>query len=407
MLLPSERTEHAIYCFVDEFEPYRGCSTDWGTLASKVGQSNPTVLLLLLKDLHTEGRLEFKKWMSVSDCRTYPDPSLSDDEFFLRGDFRLFLSAKGRRRYEELTPNVRVQERIQKALELESTRYSDAVNQVERTVREQLAKITGQDRGDFRKAKILEARLDEIETLIRERIKLRRESVAYARELLSAEHMDALRDDIMKMVDDAARLKSLMPGDAANDTVRLSSRSNRDELHHLRGLADSLLRQLRLERELTSPTGKPLVFISCGQYTEKERKLGKDLATLVGELTSCEGYFAENQNSLLGLSQHIFAALNRAAGFIAVMHHRGRVETPEGEQIRGSVWVEQEIAIAAFLAQAQGRDLPVLVYIQKGIKREGVRQQLRLKAVEFEAEEEVVADLKVQIRDRTFEPVPA
>ena len=103
------------------------------------------------------------------------------------------------------------------------------------------------------------------------------------------------------------------------------------------------------------------------------------LAAAVEELTSCEGYFAENQNSLLGLSQHIFGALNRAAGLIAVMHHRGRVVTPSGEHIRGSVWVEQEIGIAAFLAQVQNRRLPVLVYIQKGIEREGVRQQLRLK----------------------------
>jgi hypothetical protein len=116
------------------------------------------------------------------------------------------------------------------------------------------------------------------------------------------------------------------------------------------------------------------------------------------------GRWADNQNSLLGLSQHIFGALNRAAGLIAVMHHRGRVETPSGGQIRGSVWVEQEIGIAAFLAQAQQRRLPVLVYIQKGIEREGVRQQLRLKPVEFEAEEEVLADLREQIGKGTFGP---
>ena len=94
---------------------------------------------------------------------------------------------------------------------------------------------------------------------------------------------------------------------------------------------------------------KPLVFISCGQFTDEEKLLGARVAKLVEELTSCEGYFAENENSLAGLSQNIFGALNRAVGLIAIMHHRGRVETPSGHRTRGSVWVEQETGIAAFL----------------------------------------------------------
>jgi hypothetical protein len=54
-----------------------------------------------------------------------------------------------------------------------------------------------------------------------------------------------------------------------------------------------------------------LVFISCGQYHPEEKKLGQDLAAAVSELTPFEGYFAENQNSLEGLSRNIFGALNR------------------------------------------------------------------------------------------------
>jgi hypothetical protein len=52
------------------------------------------------------------------------------------------------------------------------------------------------------------------------------------------------------------------------------------------------------------------------------------------------------------------------------------VQTLEGKHTRTSVWVEQEMAIAAFLQQAQARRLEVAVYIQKGVKREGVRDQL-------------------------------
>lgn len=72
--------------------------------------------------------------------------------------------------------------------------------------------------------------------------------------------------------------------------------------------------------------------------------------------------------------------------------------------MRGSVWVEQEIAIASFLAHVQNRDLAVLVYIQKGIEREGVRQQLRLNVIEFETEAEVLADVREQVRKKSFEP---
>jgi hypothetical protein len=113
-----------------------------------------------------------------------------------------------------------------------------------------------------------------------------------------------------------------------------------------------------------------LVFISCGQYRPEEVQLGQDLATAVDELTNFDGYFAQNQTSLDGLSQHIFGALNRCTGFVGVMHHRGSVTTPGGGLVRASVWVEQELAIAAFLQQAQGRQLAVAVHIQEGIQRE-------------------------------------
>jgi len=149
----------------------------------------------------------------------------------------------------------------------------------------------------------------------------------------------------------------------------------------------------------TEDDQRPIVFISCGQYSQEEIDLGKSLAKAVNELTSSEGYFAQNQSSLEGLTRHIFGALNRCVAFVAVLHHRGLVRTPDGELVRASVWIEQEIAIAAFLAQAQGRDLPVVVYIQNGIAREGVRQQLLLGPVNFGRPEEVLEDFKRRLRE--------
>lgn len=148
---------------------------------------------------------------------------------------------------------------------------------------------------------------------------------------------------------------------------------------------------------------RPTVFISCGQYTSEEKQLGRDIAQLVGDLTNARGYFAENQSSLDGLSRNIMGALNNSAGFIAVMHHRGTVSTPGGDHIRGSVWVEQELAIASFLVQAQDKHMPVAVYIQNGIKREGIRDQLLLGATEFTEPAEVLEDFRGRVESGRFD----
>ncbi len=149
----------------------------------------------------------------------------------------------------------------------------------------------------------------------------------------------------------------------------------------------------------------PIVFISCGQYSEHEIALGRRLANIVDtELKPCKGYFADNQSSLEGLSKHILGALNRCVGFVAVMHHRGVVRTLKGEHIRASVWVEQELAIAAFIQQTLARSIAVAVYFQTGIRREGIRDQLILNPTEFNHEDEVEKDFINRIRLGTFKP---
>jgi hypothetical protein len=133
------------------------------------------------------------------------------------------------------------------------------------------------------------------------------------------------------------------------------------------------------------------VFISCGQQTPEEIELGNTIAALVEEETSLKGYFAEYQASLEGLTQNIFNALYNSSGFIAVMHHRDELSLNE---YRGSVWVEQELAIAAFIVQTLGISLPSRAYIQRGIRREGVRGFIILNPIEFDTNEEVLDDLR-------------
>jgi len=134
------------------------------------------------------------------------------------------------------------------------------------------------------------------------------------------------------------------------------------------------------------------VFISCGQYTDEEKELGKRVSDLVTKTTPFEGYFAQAQTTLETLSENILRRLHESVGLIVIMHHRGRIEGRN--TIRASVWIEQEVAIATLMQQVLGRSLHVALFIQKGIALEGIRQQIQLNAVEFTSSDEVIARLR-------------
>lgn len=136
-----------------------------------------------------------------------------------------------------------------------------------------------------------------------------------------------------------------------------------------------------------------LVFISCGQYSEQEKKLGKAVVAIVKE-HGFDPYFAENQSSLKGLHENILSQLSECSGFIAVVHPRGLVSFPGGaKHNRASVWIEQEIAIAAFIAQYRGRSIEVAAFIHEDIKREGIRDLLHLNPIAFRSDNEVLEQL--------------
>jgi len=88
------------------------------------------------------------------------------------------------------------------------------------------------------------------------------------------------------------------------------------------------------------------------------------------------------------------------------MHQRGDVfQGTYKVGVRGSVWVEQEIAIAALMTHVLGRHIPVLFYVQRGVGIEGIRQVLQLNPkVEFTEEHEVLEDLRNVLPSLTVRP---
>ena len=178
----------------------------------------------------------------------------------------------------------------------------------------------------------------------------------------------------------AARQNAGEPGSPHEEGVK-------NRLEHLRNL------ERRFEKSQEQSSN--IVFISCGQYTEEEKRLGRKVAGLVSELTPFTPYFADFQSSLEALTENILGRLHKCVGFIAIMQPRGDVVYPGGTRhTRGSVWIEQEIAIAAFVVQVLNRPVNVAAYIHRSIKREGIRDQLHLNPVAFGGDDEVLDSLR-------------
>jgi hypothetical protein len=136
------------------------------------------------------------------------------------------------------------------------------------------------------------------------------------------------------------------------------------------------------------------IFISCGQYTEPEKRLGKEIAQLVRTHTTLEPFLAEEVQDLNGLDANILAALRDCVAFITVLHPRGKITRPDGTVLtRASIWIEQEIAIATYIQRAENRTLPIIVFKHQSVDREGIRDLLHLNPIEFNNDAEVLAEL--------------
>jgi hypothetical protein len=149
---------------------------------------------------------------------------------------------------------------------------------------------------------------------------------------------------------------------------------------------------------------KPFVFVSCGQFTEAEKRLGSQIVSLVRTLTGLDAFFAEEVQDLNGLDSNLLVALRDCAGFITVMHPRGRIFRPDGsEHVRASVWIEQEIAIATYIQRVERRELPVIAFIHESVGREGIRDLLHLNPIPFADESNVLAALPARLENwRSF-----
>ncbi len=151
---------------------------------------------------------------------------------------------------------------------------------------------------------------------------------------------------------------------------------------------------------------KPVVFLSCGQRTQAERELGSQICDFIADC-GYEPFYAQRRSALLSLSEAIFDSLHSASLYIAVIHRREALDG-DPKQHRGSLFIEQELAVAAYIRRS--RDLLVLFYVQRGVERSGVRSTLLLNASfpdrqEFETDSEVSEHLRSALPALTISSV--
>ena len=129
---------------------------------------------------------------------------------------------------------------------------------------------------------------------------------------------------------------------------------------------------------------KARVFISCGQRNDKE----KDIALTCKNYFESKGfiaYFAEEVHSLEALTENIFRHLKNSEYFVFI--DCKREEITDGK-FKGSLFVNQEIAIAAFL------EIETVGFHERGVLREGVVEHLIANPIYFNDKEDFLKKLK-------------
>jgi len=134
---------------------------------------------------------------------------------------------------------------------------------------------------------------------------------------------------------------------------------------------------------------KARVFISCGQRDDQE----KDFALTCKNYFESKGfiaYFAEEVHSLEALTENIFRHLKNSEYFVFIDFKRE--ELPNGK-FRGSVFVNQEIAIAAFL------EIETVGFHEAGVDREGVIEHLIANPIYFNDKADFLKKLKKNTKE--------
>jgi len=151
---------------------------------------------------------------------------------------------------------------------------------------------------------------------------------------------------------------------------------------------------------------RKLIFVSCGVHTEQERDFGRKIGVLI-EKCEMTGFLAPAVHQPADLNTHVFKALQRCDGFVAVLQQRGEIHYESFPiKQRGSVWIQQEIGILFYRSFLLGRDIPIHIYREKDVLHEGLTTYSIINPIQFEEEATVLTDLEEWLKSPAFEEPP-
>jgi hypothetical protein len=149
---------------------------------------------------------------------------------------------------------------------------------------------------------------------------------------------------------------------------------------------------------------KNLIFVSCGQVTETEKTLGELLKAVIDGTPGFEAYFAESVQDFDALGRNVFDALRRCSGAVIILHDRGLVTGPHGEEWgrRSSVWINQEVAILAYRQFLDARKIHVLAFADPNVKLEGAMTSLIVNPRSLGSTQEVASAVRAWLANNPF-----
>lgn len=120
------------------------------------------------------------------------------------------------------------------------------------------------------------------------------------------------------------------------------------------------------------------VFVSCGQREDLgEVEVADRIAAVLAEV-GFEPYVATKQQTLRGLKENIFERLAESEYLLFVDFKREQIAGTEPALYRGSVFSQQELAVAAHL------DIEVIAFQEEGVKPlEGILAFMQANCIQF------------------------
>jgi len=129
---------------------------------------------------------------------------------------------------------------------------------------------------------------------------------------------------------------------------------------------------------------KAKVFISCGQRDDREKQIGAAVERYFKDERHFDTFLAAETHSPEALTECIFRQLEESEYFIFIDPKREGIGP---KRHRGSLFVNQEIALASYLK------IPSLGFSEAGVSREGIAGYQILNPIPFSNKEDILAHL--------------